>query len=135
MKYEIEQLNKNGLRNFGLMSGAIVVSLFGIFLPWIFEHTWPYWPWYIAGILWALAIVFPLALRPIYNIWMRFGLVLAWINTRIILGITFYIIFTPVSLLLKFLKKDPMCRKKEPTLESYRVSMKNNPREHMERPY
>ena len=135
MKHEIENLDKKGLRNFGLVTGAIVVALFGFLLPWILDHAWPYWPWYIAGVLWALAIIFPTALNPIYHVWMRFGLVLGWINTRIILGLTFYIIFTPISLLLAILRKDPMRRKKEPGAVSYRVIKEKHPKEHMERPY
>jgi predicted anti-sigma-YlaC factor YlaD len=135
MKHEIEQLDQKELRKFGLVTGAIVVVLFGLLLPWLLDHAWPYWPWYIAGVLWVLALVFPSALNPIYHGWMRFGLVLGWINTRIILGLMFYIIFTPISLVLLLLGKDPMHRKKESALESYRVTTKKQSREHMERPY
>jgi len=135
MKHEIEQLDNKGLRKFGLVTGAIVVVLFGILLPWIIGHGWPRWPWYIAGPLWVFALVYPRALNPIYNGWMRFGLVLGWINTRIILGIVFYILFTPISLLLAMLRKDPMRRKKEPATTSYRIPTKNQTRDHMERPY
>jgi MFS family permease len=135
MKHEIEKLDKKGLRKFGLMTGAILAALFGLLLPWILDHTWPHWPWYIAGILWVLAIIFPIVLNPIYHVWMRFGVALGWINTRIILGIMFYLMFTPISLILMILRKDPMHRKKEPTLSSYRVITENHSIEHMERPY
>ena len=135
MKHEVEKLDKKGLRKFGLVTGAIVLALFWLLLPWIFDHKLPYWPWYIAGPLWVLAIVFPSALNPVYHVWMRFGLVVGWINTRIILGVLFYSVFTPVSLLLKIMGKDPMRRKKEPTSDSYRVATNIQPREHMEKPY
>ena len=135
MMTEIEQLDKKGLREFGLVTGLVVVVLFGLFLPWVFDHSWPYWPWTIAGVLWGVSLVFPLALNPVYHIWMRFGLVLGWINTRIILGLVFYLMFTPIRLLLLVLRKDPMRRKIEPESESYRIPSKNQSREHMERPY
>ena len=135
MKQDIEHLDKSGLRKFGLVTGAIVALLFGLLLPWLFSHDLPHWPWYVAGTLWALAIIFPLALNPVYHVWMRFGLVAGWINTRIILGIIFYTLFTPISLMLTISRKDPMRRKMEPGAESYRVITRTYPKEHMERPY
>ena len=135
MKAEIENLDAAGLRKFGFVTGLIVIILFGVFLPFLLDHGWPIWPWYIAVPLWLLAAIYPPALNPVYRGWMRFGLVLGWINTRIILSFIFYVMFTPVSLILKILRKDPMRRKKEPDSASYRIETTNHPREHMERPY
>lgn len=135
MNEAIETLDKKGLRQFGLVTGAIVVALFGLAIPWLIGRPWPYWPWYIAGTLWVMAVVLPAALNPVYHIWMRFGLVLGWINTRIILGFLFYALFTPISLLLFLMRKDPMRRKKESEAESYRIDAVNQSKEHMERPY
>ena len=133
---EIEQLDKQGLRKFGVITGAIVVGLFGLLLPWLLGINWPLWPWYLAGALWVLAIVIPVALNPIYHVWMRFGLILGWINTRIILGLVFYILFTPYALILKVLGKDPMSRKLDASINSYRVPSNNHhAREHMGRPF
>lgn len=136
MMDEIEQLDKQGLRKFGLVTGAIVAGLFGLLLPWVFGLTLPLWPWYLAGVFSVLAIVIPVALNPIYHVWMRFGLVLGWINTRIILGVVFFIVFTPVALFMKVLGKDPMARKLNASIDSYRVlSNKHESREHMGRPF
>ncbi|MGW8367644.1 MAG: hypothetical protein ACWGPN_03060 [Gammaproteobacteria bacterium] len=33
------------LREFGLVTGAMVAGLFGIFFPWLLEYPWPVWPW------------------------------------------------------------------------------------------
>ena len=132
----IEKLDKQGLRNFGMVTGAIVVALFGLLLPWLIGFNWPLWPWYLAGTLWVLAIFVPVALDPIYHVWMRFGLILGWINTRIILGLVFYLIFTPVAFILKLLGKDPMHRKFSNVDKSYRVkSNSHDSREHMGRPF
>jgi len=133
---EIEQLDKQGLRKFGLITGAIIAGLFGILIPLVFGLNWLLWPWYLAGFLWVLAIVIPIALNPIYHVWMRFGLVLGWVNTRIILGFIFYVVFTPMALILKVLGKDPMSRKLDVSINSYRVQSNNlESREHMGRPY
>jgi hypothetical protein len=53
--------------------------------------------------LWAYPI-----LKPIYVGWMTFAFALGWVNTRIILGIVFYLIFTPAGLVMRLLGKDPL---------------------------
>ncbi|WP_089724798.1 SxtJ family membrane protein [Candidatus Thiosymbion oneisti] len=131
----IERLDREGLRKFGLVTGAIVLVLFGFLLPWIFGHGLPRWPWYIAGALWVPALLLPDLLKPVYIAWMRFGMVLGWINTRIILGILFYILFTPTGLLLKVLRVDAMRRKLDARMKTYRVESRKQLPDHMERPF
>jgi len=135
MKIESKKLDNKTLREFGLITGSILVGLFGLLLPWIFEHNFPKWPWIIAGILWVWALLLPATLNPVYRGWMAVGHVLGWINTRIILGIMFYIIFLPVGLLLKMFGKDPMARKIIKSQESYRVIHSIPKKNHVERPY
>ena len=132
---QIEKLDKHGLRKFGLVTGSIVIVLFGLLLPLLFGFGYPLWPWYLGGILAAVALVVPVALNPVYHGWMRFGAVLGWINTRLILGIVFYVIFTPVALILKLIRHDPMKRKFEKDPGSYRKLSHNQSKEHMENPY
>lgn len=130
----IPEPDKKGLRDFGLTTGAILVVLFGLLLPWLFDHALPVWPWIIAAVLavWALAI--PNTLRPVYRGWMAVGHVLGWVNTRIILGIMFYLIFLPTGLIMRILGKDPMARKFTAD-KSYRVLSSEHPRDQFERPY
>lgn len=132
---KIETLDRKGLRKFGLTTGAIVAGLFGLVIPLLFTHHIVLWPWYIAAVLSGVAILLPNALNPVYMVWMRFGQVLGWINTRIILGVLFYVIFTPVAIILKLLGKDPMQRKIVQEKQSYRVISNNQSKEHMERPF
>ena len=51
-------------------------------------------------------------LKPVYKIWMRFASVLAWINTRIVLVVLFYLVFTPVGLAMRLFKIDLLERNK-----------------------
>ncbi len=131
----IKQLDKAGLRKFGLVTGTIVVVLFGILLPLLFGFNYPLWPWYLGGGLAALALILPVALNPIYHTWMRFGAVLGWINTRVILGAVFFIIFTPVAAIMKLFGYDAMHRKFDKDSTSYRQPSHNQSKEHMENPY
>jgi hypothetical protein len=37
----IPELDRKGLRDFGLVTGSIVAVLFGLFFPWLLERAWP----------------------------------------------------------------------------------------------
>lgn len=135
MQNTIEKLDSKGYRKFGLTTGAIIAVLFGLLIPWLFDFDLPVWPWITAGILGALALAIPSFLQPVYNIWMRFGHVMNWINTRIILGILFYGIFLPTGLVMRILGKDPMQRTLGDSISSYRVQSHNDSKDNVERPY
>lgn len=135
MTHKIMEMDKKSLREFGIITGSIVAVLFGLLLPWLFGFNYPLWPWYVLAVLAGVALVIPMALNPVYKVWMRFGLVMAWINTRIILGVVFYFVFAPVAVLLKLLGKDPMRRKLDAKIQSYRITSKHNPSNQMEKPF
>ena len=135
MTAKTPELSTQELRKFGLTTGAIVAVLFGLLLPWLFNHGYPFWPWILAGVLWLWALIAPATLKPVYNGWMKVGHVLGWINTRIILGLMFYTVFFAVGLVLKILGKDPMSRKIDKSAESYRVPSRVHTKDHVERPF
>src|SRR5512139_3585602 len=89
------------LRKFGLMTGVIVSVVFGMFFPFLRHAPIPAWPWIIAVILWTLAILVPARLHIVYRTWMRIGEVLGRINTAIILSVVYYLVVTPIGLLMR----------------------------------
>ena len=48
--YKIPELDRAGLREFALVTSGVIVGLFGLFLPWLFDLKWPTWPWILAAI-------------------------------------------------------------------------------------
>lgn len=135
MIHEIEELDKAGLRKFGITTGIIAGILFGIVLPWLFSFDWPTWPWILMAILVVWGLVLPSSLRPVYRGWMTVGGVLGWINTRIILGLMFFVMFTPIALLFKIFGKDAMARKLGDQVDTYRVISQKQDNTQIERPY
>jgi hypothetical protein len=123
------------MRKFGFTMGAVIVILFGLLLPWLFEHDYPLWPWIAAGIFWLAAAMTPATLTPVHSAWLRIGQALGWMNTRIILGLMFYTVFFLVAVLMKLLGKDPMSRKIDKTLGSYRVPVEARAHDHLEKPF
>ena len=116
---------------------VIFVLLFGLLLPWLFDKALPIWPWYILAVTGSLALIFPLGLKPFYKVWMVFGAVMGWINTRLILGIVFYFVFMPFGLVMKLFGKDLLSRKLDASAPSYRVAPapSEQQKDNMENPY
>ena len=124
------------LRNFGFILGAIVAFLFGLLLPWFFASNIPLWPWVVSAILLVPALLLPSLLSPVYKTWMCAGYALGWVNTRIILGVIFYVLLLPIGLLMRLTGKDPMTRKlnREEAI-SYRIISHPKNIQQMKEPY
>ena len=131
----IPELDRKGLRSFGLTTGAVFVAIFGVFFPWILEKNWPLWPWVVAAPLWVLALIYPPSLRLIYIGWMHFGLLASRVMTPLILGIVFFLVISPMALVRRRLGRDPLQRALDPNNESYRVQSTTSPREKLEKPF
>lgn len=132
---EIQNLNEKELRKFGLVTGSIVAILFGLFLPWLFNRGIPLWPWIIAGILAAWALILPATLALVYKGWMRIGMAVGWFNTRLILGILFFCIFTPIGLIMRLFGHDSMQRNFDKNAKTYRISLLQKIPDDMEKPF
>jgi hypothetical protein len=135
MNMNIEIPDKKGLRDFGLITGGLFVALFGLLFPWLFSLDIPIWPFNLAGVLWILALLIPQALKPIYTVWMSFALILGWINTRIILALVFYIIITPMRLIMLLFAGKTLSQNKPKRSKTFRnISEVRSPK-HMEKPF
>ncbi len=132
--HRIHELDRTGLREFALVTSGVIVGLFGLFLPWLLDLQWPTWPWILAAVLVAVGLIAPMALRPVYKVWMQFGLILSRITTPIIMGLVFFLVITPTGLIRRLLSEDPMARNFDDE-ESYRVPSKKAPAKNMERPF
>lgn len=132
---DIPPLDRKGYRNFGLMFGGIVGGLFGIVFPWVFEFSYPSWPWIILAVFTCWSLVAPESLSVFYQLWMRFGLILNAIMSRIILGVVFYIVVLPIGLFVRLGGRDPMNRKLDDRVKSYRKSSEKTDVSRMEKPF
>lgn len=134
--HQIHERNPRELREFGLLTGSIVLGLFGLVLPWLFRaDSFPLWPWIVAGVLVAWAIIAPASLRPVYRGWMRFGLTIGTVLTPVILSIVFFFLILPFGLAMRLFREDPMRRKRNENSASYRVESHHHAANHMERPF
>jgi len=127
--------DRAALRRFGLVLGALVAGWFGLLMPLAFAWTYRRWPWLAGGGVAVLALAWPAALRPLQLLWHYLGLVLAWVNTRILLFLVYILVITPIGLVLRLAGKDPLNRRLDPSATTYRKLTPLRPSHHLERPY
>ena len=132
----IDRNDSRALRQFyWLLAGAIAVMFFGV-LPWLFGLPRSSWPLYIAGALAFGGSAFPRALYPLYAGWMRLAAVLGWINSRLLLGIAFYLVVLPIGFVARRLGKLQYDDRLDDHAQSYRVTRDEPPApSDMERPF
>lgn len=132
----MEIVNDKKLREFGLLTGAVFVLIFGLLFPWMKSSSYPMWPWILALVLGLPALIKPCVLAPVFKVWMKLGHALGWLNSRIILGIVFYGLITPMAWLMKVFGKNPLKQhERECSAHSYRLLVKRREGKHMEVPY
>ena len=132
---DIPELDRAGLRKFGITTGAIVAVLFGILFPWLLKAGFVLWPWVLFALLAVTALIAPMSLGPVYKGWMRFGLLMSRFTTPLIMGLVFFLAITPAALVMKLIGRDSMKRDLEKDQSTYRVASSKASRETLERPF
>ena len=109
------------LRQFGLMMAGV----FSVFGDVFFYKTWTI----AAAILGILVLFFgsmglasPLSLLPIHTKWMRFAEVIGNFNAKVILSLTYFLVFTVIRMVASVFREDPLRRKMEPDKDSYWIN-------------
>ncbi len=93
-------------RSLGLVFAA-VFAIVGAF-PLVFGGGPRWWSFAVAAAFALAAFVAPVLLGPLNRVWTRFGLLLHRIVSPVVLGIMFYLVVTPIGLLLRAFGKDPL---------------------------
>ncbi len=132
---EIPALNKKGLRDFGLMTGGLFAAIFGLALPYLFGSAFPLWPWVVCVVLVVWALVAPLSLNPVYRVWMRVGLMIGSVMSRVILGLVFFLVVTPIGIMMRATGKDPMNRALDDSATSYREDISERKSNDFDKPF
>lgn len=131
-------LTPKALRDFGLVTGGLIIVLIGGLVPWIWDKNILEWQKVtapIGGVLMAWALAHPASLNYVYKPWMSLAEKIGWVNTRLIMLLLFYVIIFPMGLMMRLVGKDPMARKFEQATPSYRKIKNPQSKDHMETPF
>jgi len=117
-------MNKNNIKissnkSFGIV--FFIVFLIISIYPLIDGGTLRVWSLIISIIFLILGILNSKILTPLNKLWFKFGILLGIIVSPIVMGIVFFIVVTPTSLIMKILRKDILNLKKNKN-QSYWVA-------------
>ena len=116
-------------KSFGLV--FFLVFLIISFWPLLNSNDIRIWSLVISIIFLILGLINSKILTPLNKIWFKFGIILGNIISPIVMGIIYFIVVTPIALILKVFNKDVLNLKKTKNSsywinkEKYNSSMKN----------
>ena len=109
-------------RSFGLVFAAVfaIIALYPLF--WLrAPHLWAI---IVAAGFLAAALLLPAALGPLNRLWTRFGLLLHKVTSPLVLGLLFFVIITPMGMIMRLLGKDPLRLRRDAQSQSYWIDRK-----------
>lgn len=109
---------RKGIRDFGIVF-AVVGALYGGWSVWRGHPTRALVSVSIGAAILCGSLAAPALMRPLWRGWIAFGHALGWLNTRLILGILFYLVFTPLGLLFRLVGRDALALRRDPGRSSY----------------
>jgi hypothetical protein len=86
---------------------------------WRHSSIWLPLPVTLAGLFLLTSFAAPGVLTPLNRAWMGLAALLHAISSPIILGVLFFLLFTPVALFMKLKRRDAMTRRFDRSLTSY----------------
>lgn len=105
------------LRRFGIVVGF----LFGALAAWMRWRGHPAVLWLMVpgGVLVLLGFLVPAWLKYPYKFWMALGHALGYINSRIILGFLFFVVMTPMAMVMRVFGRDALALRFRTDAASY----------------
>lgn len=117
-----EALSPSSDRSFGLVMAAAFLLI--AVVPWLFGHSFHLWAAICSAAFLVPALIAPRLLAPLNRLWLRFGLLLHKIVSPLALGIMFFLVITPMGLLMRAMGKTPLRLRFEPGASSYWIERK-----------
>ena len=110
----MDEVKLSSNRSFGVVF-FIVFLLIGLY-PLLKGNDLRIWSLIISFIFLALGLINSRILTPLNRLWFKFGLLLGKFISPLIMGIIFFIVVTPIGIIMRLFKKDLLnlkCNKKE----------------------
>jgi len=125
------KMDKKDLRNFGLVLAAVILLLWLLFRPAL------HWQW-LAGIeliVVLAALLLPVILMPVHWLLNKVSQAISKVLNPLILAVIFFLVVTPMGVIMRLFGYDPMGMKRKAENGSYRKSADQHTSEHFERPF
>ena len=104
-------------RNFGLV----------FFIVFLIVSTWPLtneepvriWSAIISSVFLILGLMNSKLLTPLNKLWFKFGMILGAIVSPVVMGVVFFLVVTPIGLIMKIMGKDLLNKKYDKKKRTY----------------
>lgn len=119
LKEEIKNIaeDKSALKKFGVTVGGVLI-LISVIL-YLLEKDLSFYIGSIGVLLFLIGLIYPVILKPLNKIWMTGAIILGWVISRLILILLYYIVVTPLGIVLKIIGKDFLKLNFDKTSKSY----------------
>lgn len=106
----MDNLKKSSNKNFGIVFFIffLLISLY----PLIYQQEIRIWTLIISFIFLILGLFNSSVLTPLNLLWFKFGILLGKLISPIIMGLVFFLVVTPIGLIMRLFKKDLLKLKK-----------------------
>ncbi len=103
--------------SFGIVM-TVAFAVMSLLNWWHSGHSWR-WTGGIAVLFLVATLLYPPALRPLNQLWLKIGLLLHKVVNPIIMALVFFGTVLPTGLIMRALGKDPLRLKRQPNAKSY----------------
>ncbi len=121
------QQSPRDLKKFGLTMAIVLAILATLIFLFGSHPERALWLSILSLLFLLFAILFPLLLKPLHTFWMGLAFFLGWFVSRILLTILFFMVITPIGLLLRLFGKDLLNLKIEKDKKSYWIRRQYKP--------
>ena len=117
-------MKKSSEKSFGILFGLvfIIISVWPLF----YSNSLRIWSLILVIIFFLLAFLKPSLLKSFNNAWIKLGELLGRIIAPIIMAIVYFLILTPISLLVRLFGKDLIGLKFSNDIKSYWIKRKKH---------
>ena len=107
-------------RSFGLLFFIVFLAI--SLWPLKSQEDLRLWAFILALVFFVLGILNSKFLTPLNKLWMKFGIFLGSIISPFVMGVVFFMVVTPIGLIMRFLGKDLLRIKKSKFVSTYWIS-------------
>ena len=100
----MDEIKISSNRSFGIV--FFIVFLLIALYPLLKGNDLRIWSLVISFIFLALGLINSKILTPLNRLWFKFGLLLGRFISPLVMGIIFFIVVTPIGIIMRLLKKD-----------------------------
>jgi flagellar biosynthesis protein FlhB len=116
-----QPVNRSSNRQFGLVMAGFFAILAAI-AAWRGSGSWIVLWLVIAAAFAASALTMPSILAPLNRLWFRFGLLLHKVMTPLIMALMFFVVITPIALVMRLFGKRPIPLRFDKAADSYWIA-------------